>query len=185
MLSIISSFFALCFAVSSYFFRKRTYYLLFQSLCIVFLILSYFFDGNYFAMVGLIIGLCRVLIYFLYEQKNAVAPVWVALLICLATLASYCVVNLWILKNAQAIDILNLVLLWLYAVIMRIRNMELLRWLILIPTLLAVVYNVLCGAAVFAVVSYVFEACANLYAVIKFNIIEKRTKKNPNAKTPT
>ena len=183
--ALISSFIALCFVVSSYFFKERIYYLLFQSLCIVFLILSYLFDGNYFAMVGLIIGLGRVLVYFLYERKNVVAPVWVAVLICLATLSAYCVVNLWILKNAKPLDILNLALLCLYAVIMRIRNMELLRWLIVIPTAMAILYNALCGAAVFAVISYVFEVCANIYAIVKFNILEKRTKKTPNAKTPT
>ncbi len=172
-MALVFSFFALCCAVSSYLFRIRTRYLLFQSLCIVGLILAYLFEENYFAMVGLVIGLARVLIYFWYEEKNAVAPFWVMLLICLSTVAAYCVVNLWVLKNAKPMDILNLAVLCMYAVIMRLRNMRLLRWLILIPTALAVLYNVLCDATVFTVISYSFELAANLYAIVKFNILDK------------
>ncbi|MBO5754430.1 MAG: YgjV family protein, partial [Clostridia bacterium] len=65
ILALITSFFAMSFVVTSYFMKKKEKYLLFQFLCIVFLIISYFFTEQFFAMVGLVIGLGRTLTFFL------------------------------------------------------------------------------------------------------------------------
>lgn len=170
------SFIALALIVSSYLFKDRVWFLLFQALGIVFLILSYFFTGEYFAMVGLTIGLGRTFVYFLYERKQKLAPVPVAATFCMLTLAAYGVVNLWILGDPKLVDIVNLVVLCLYAVLFRIKNVKLMRYLLLVPTALAVLYNVLCGATVFVIASYSFEIAANVYAIVKFNILSEKKK---------
>lgn len=175
-MSLVVSFIAMSLIVASYFFKERVWFLLFQALGIVFLILSYFFDGEYFAMVGLTIGLARTLVYFLYERKQKLASVPVAVLFCMLTLAAYGVINLWILGDPKPVDIVNLVALCSYAVLFRIKNVKLMRYLILIPTALSVLYNILCGAAVFVVVSYSFEIAANIYAIVKFNILDTKKK---------
>ena len=69
VLSLIASFIALVFVVCSYFVRKKSMYLMFQALCIIFLIVSYFFNLQYFAMIGVTIGLCRTLTFFLFERN--------------------------------------------------------------------------------------------------------------------
>ncbi len=176
MLGLIMSFIAMSLLIGSYLFKDRTYFLLFQALGIVFLILSYLFDGLYFAMIGLAIGLARTFTYFLYERKHTRAPVSWAVIFCMLTLAAYAVVNLWILKNPSPVDILNLVALFGYAILFRIKDVKLMRYLILIPTALSVLYNVLCGAAVFVAISYAFEITANIYAIIKFNILDGKKK---------
>ncbi|MBQ8323286.1 MAG: YgjV family protein [Clostridia bacterium] len=173
------SFLAMALIVASYFFEKKVYFLLFQALGTVFLVLSYLFSGEYFAMIGLSIGLCRTLTYFFFERRNKTAPIYCVVLFCALTLAAYFTVNLGILKTAKPIDIFYVASLILYAIVFRIKDVELMRYLVLLPTALAVLYNVLCAAPVFTTVSYAFEVAAGVCAVIKFNILgqkEKRTK---------
>lgn len=172
MLGLIMSFIAMALLICGYFFKDRLYFLLFQCLGIVFLILSYLFDGLYFAMIGLTVGLARTFTYFLYERKRTRAPVSFAVLFCMLTIAAYAVVNLWILKNPAPVDIINLAALCGYAILFRIKDVKLMRYLILLPTALSVLYNILCGAAVFVAISYAFEITANIYAIIKFNILD-------------
>ncbi len=171
ILSLIASFIAMAFVICSYFVKKKNF-LLFQSLCIVFLIISYFFNLQFFAMVGLIIGLMRALTFYYYENKNVEAPIIWALIFSALTLASYFIINLWILKNVEIIDVLYLIGLILYIFIFRIRDIKKVRYLMLIPTLISVLFNVWSGAAIFATLSYVFEFSANIVSIIKFNVIK-------------
>ena len=55
--SLVTSFAAMAWIVSSYFLNSKGKYLLFQSIGIVFLMASYCLDGLYFPMIGLAIGL--------------------------------------------------------------------------------------------------------------------------------
>ena len=170
------SFVAMALIVSSYFYRKKVYFLLFQALGTVFLVLSYLFSAEYFAMIGLSVGLCRTVTYFLFERKEKETPVCFVFIFCALTLTSYFTVNLGILKTAKPIDIFYVASLMLYAIVFRIKDVELMRYLVLVPTVLAVLYNVLCQAPVFTTVSYAFEVAAGVYAVIKFNILGQKEK---------
>ena len=69
ILALIASFIAMAFVILSYFVKKKAYYLLFQLLCIVCLIISYFFSLQFFAMIGLAVGLFRTITFFVYEKK--------------------------------------------------------------------------------------------------------------------
>ncbi len=171
------SFVAMALIVSSYFFEKKVYFLLFQALGTVFLVLSYLFSGEYFAMIGLAVGLSRTLTYFFFEKKNKETPIVFVFLFCALTLAAYFTVNLGILKKAKPIDIFYVASLILYAIVFRVKDVELMRYLVLLPTALAVLYNILCSAPVFTTVSYAFEVAAGVYAVIKFNILGKKESK--------
>ena len=71
----IFSILALIFVCISYFVKNKMLYLLFQFLCIIGLILAYFFSLEFVAMIGLSIGMCRTLTFFLYERKNNNAPI--------------------------------------------------------------------------------------------------------------
>ncbi|MBO7170157.1 MAG: YgjV family protein [Clostridia bacterium] len=176
ILALITSFFAMSFVVTSYFMKKKEKYLLFQFLCIVFLIISYFFTEQFFAMVGLVIGLGRTLTFFLYERKGKNASILWAFLFSGLSLASYLIINLLILGDAQPLDILFLVGLIGYAFIFRIRNLTTGRFLMLIPTFLSVMFNVLTDAALFATLSYTFELSANILSILKFHVFAKKEK---------
>jgi hypothetical protein len=176
-LALCVSFLALCCVVISYFLKSKALYLLFQSVGIVFLVLTYFFSALFFPMISLFIGLFRVLIYFVYEQKQKTAPMWVALLLILATLTAYVVVNVILLKTARLLDILNVAAMVLYALIMRVRNLKFVRFAIIAPAFLSVLYNLLLGGQPFATALYLFEIAACVLAILRFYVLPKSNPK--------
>lgn len=70
-LTLIASFIAMTFVISAYFMKQKAYYLLCELLCVVFLIVSYFFSVQFFAMIGLAVGFFRTVTFFLYEKKKS------------------------------------------------------------------------------------------------------------------
>ena len=169
-LSLVMTFIALVCVVSSYFVKKKSTYLLFQWFCCIFLIAGYFFSEQFFAMVGLGIGLVRSSVFLIYERKDKVASVWWAVGLSTATVASYFIVNLWILGDAQPLDILCVIALASFAFIFRIRNLKLVRFLMLPPTVCSILFNLLTHAALFATLTYVFELGANIVSIFKYHV---------------
>lgn len=175
-LSLVASFIAMAFSFVSYFLKKKSLYLLFQILCIAFLAVSYFFTTQFFAMVGMTIGLIRTLVYFLYERKNRLAPLWIAFVISAASLISYIVLNLIILKTASFFDILLLIGVIGYAFTFRIRDLKTFRFWVLLPTIASILYNTLSGAAFFASLSYTLDLIADVVAIYKYHIRPQKKK---------
>lgn len=175
VLSLIASFIAMAFVIGSYFVKKKNF-LLFQALCIVFLIISYFFNVQFFAMVGLTIGLARSLSFYYYEKNDKEAPLYLAIILSFLTLASYFIINLWILGDAKPVDILCLVALVSYVFIFRIRDIKKVRFLMFAPTALSILFNILSGAAIFATLTYVFELSANVISILKYHVIKVEQK---------
>lgn len=171
ILALIASFIAMSFVVSSYFVKNKSLYLIFQASCISFLMISYFFTVQFFAVIGLAIGLFRALVFFVYEKKDKVAPLWVAVAISAVTLASYFIVNFGILKNVQPYDVLCLLSLVLYAFIFRVRDLKKVRFMMLAPTILSLLFNTLTHAALFASLTYVFELTANVVSIFRYHIM--------------
>ena len=160
---------------SSYFFKKKSLYLAMQGMGIAFLMVAYILLREYFAMIGLVIGLARSMVYLLYEWKDKETSIWWAVLFSALGVACYVVINLWVLRSAKPYDLIYLVGLIAYAFIFRIRNLKLVRYLVLIPTALSIAYNALISAGIFVVISYSFELGANVVASVKVRLQEKKT----------
>ena len=173
-LALIASFIAMLFVVAAYFTKKKAWYLLCQILCVVFLIVSYFFTVQFFAMIGLLVGLFRSITFFIYENKGKQAPIFWSFLFSVLTIASYFTVNFGILHTAQPLDILCLSSLIMYAFIFRIRNLKIVRFTMLIPTVVSILFNLLTEAALFATLSYVFELFANCVSIVKYHILNQK-----------
>ncbi len=171
--SITVSFVAMLLIAMSYFFKNKSGFLLFQAMGMVFIMTSYLLDGEYFAMIGLGIGLARALVFFGYEKKDKKASVLWSVFFSVLTVAVYFIVNVGILKEAKWRDVVYLIGLVLYAFIFRIRDLELMRYTVTIPTALSILYNVLCRAAPFIIVSYVFELGANILSILKYHVFAK------------
>ena len=125
-------------------------------------------------MIGLFISLIRTLVFFWYENKDKRAPILISVLISIAICASYVIVNLLILKTASPLDLLLLFSSIMYAFIFRVRSLELVRYTMLMPTALSVIYNVLISAPIFLILSYAFEGLANIVSIFRYHIIPKR-----------
>ncbi len=176
VLAQIVSFFALAWIVASYFVSKKNF-LLFQAIGMVCLILSYLFKGNFFAMIGVGLGLLRAIIFYVYEKREKEAPVILSFVFAGLVVCAYFIINVGIQKTGKYEDILYVVSLAFYAFTFRIRDRKRLLYTTLIPTSLALIYNIVCYATVFVVFTYAFELVANVVAIFKFHF-DKNRKSN-------
>lgn len=165
---------ALVLIVCSYFVSKKNYLLL-QMLGMVGLLLSFLLKANFFAMVGMAISIIRSLTFYLYEKNGRLAPIILSVLFSALTVASYFIVNVGIQGNAVPVDILYLLSLICYAFTFRVRDRRLFLHVALIPTALSLVYTAISFTTVFVLISYAFEFLANLVALIKLYIEEKKS----------
>ena len=113
----------------------------------------------------------EIRLFLLYENNDKYAPLGLSYLFSGLTVLAYFLVNVVVLKDYALWDILYLVALVFYAFTFRIRNLSLMRLIMTIPTGLSVVYGFGIGATAFVIVSYVFEFCANLLAIIRQDVL--------------
>ena len=170
----IISFCALAWIVVSYFVSKKNY-LLFQAFGMICLILSYLLKSNFFAMIGVSLGLLRALIFYEYEKRDKETPLILSFIFAGLVICAYFVVNVGIQKTGKYEDILYVISLAFYAFTFRIRDKKLLLYTTLIPTSLALIYTIVCYATIFVVLTYAFELGANIAAILRFYFKKKKT----------
>ena len=168
--SFVASTIALCLYSASYFFNSKKIYLILQLSGNVFLSLSYLLIGSYFTMVSVVLGIARGLICYVYEKKEKRVPAYVIAGLCFVTILSYVIINYVILSQASAWDVLYLIASCMYAITFAIRNIRAMRYTVLIPHSLAVIYNLLIKAPISSAISYGIELAVTVVAIIKFEI---------------
>ena len=174
ILSFVMSTTALALYSCSYFFNNKRNYLSLQVVGNVFLLLSYLLMGAYFTMVSVGIGIGRGLICYSYEKLNKKVPVYIVFTLCFVTILSYFIINYVILSGtASPWDVLYLIASCMYAITFAIRNIKLMRYLVLIPHTCAITYNLLIRAPISSAISYGIEFAITVIAIIKFRIQEK------------
>lgn len=170
--ALIFSFIAMTLIASAYFFKSKEMFLILQGLGIFALMGSYLFNGQYFAMIGLGVGLLRCIIFYLYERAGKEAPIFWCYLLCALAFASYGI-SLWMGESFHPADIVYLIALVLYMFIFRIRSIKVVRYTILVPTVLSIVFNIWAASPIFAVISYCFELGANIVAILRYDVFGK------------
>ncbi|MBQ7399311.1 MAG: YgjV family protein [Clostridia bacterium] len=174
-LSFILSTAALAMYSLSYFFNNKKSYLILQVVGNVFLSLSYLMMGAYFTMVSVVIGIGRGLICYRYEKLNREVPFFVITALCFVTVFNYIVINYVILSGAASPwDILYMIASCMYAISFAIRNIKLMRYVVLIPHMCAIAYNLLVNAPISSAISYGIEFAITIVVIVKFHIQEKR-----------
>ena len=166
-LSFVMSTTALVLYCLSYFFNSKRNYLIFQLSGNVFLSLSYMLIGSFFTMVAVIIGIARGLICYLYEKNDKRVPVFWIVSLCIASILSYIIINTVILSQASIWDFLYLFASCMYAISFAIRNLRVMRYVVLIPHASAVAYNLLIKAPISSAISYGIELVVTIVAIIK------------------
>lgn len=172
--SLLAGLVAIIFVIASYLVTKKSRFLTCQTLAILFLSVSYLFVEQYFAMVGMAFSVVRTIVYFVLETNNKAPNFWLKTLFGLLSVFAYVVINLVILKNARYIDLLFLSANVMYSYLFGIRDLKLLRYLMLVPTAVTSIYNVIAPASLFVIISYIFEFFANVVGIIKARIEEKK-----------
>ena len=178
-LSFMMSAIALALYCGSYFFNSKKKYLILQLTGNVFLSCSYLFMGAYFTMVSVVVGIARGLICYTYEKNNKNVPIYMIVCLCLATVSSYILINYVILSGtASSWDILYMFASCMYAITFAIRDIKLMRYLILIPHSSAIFYNLIVKAPISSALSYGIEFVITVVAIIKFGIQNKTRNRN-------
>ena len=173
-LSYVMSAIALILYSASYFFESKKKYLILQLIGNVFLSFTYCFMGAYFTMISVAIGIGRGLICYLYEKNDKKVPLYIIIGLCFVTVLSYIVINYVVLSGkASAWDILYMFASCMYAITFAMRNIKLMRYVILIPHISAISYNLLIKAPIFSAISYGIEFVITIVAIIKFSIRKK------------
>ena len=175
-LSFVMSTIALVLYSCSYFFNSKRNYLIFQLSGNVFLSLSYMLIGSFFTMVAVIIGIARGLICYLYEKRDKRVPVFWIVSLCIASILSYIIINTVILSQASIWDFLYLFASCMYAITFAIRNLKVMRYMVLIPHASAVAYNLLIKAPISSAISYGIELVVTVVAIIKYEINKAKSK---------
>lgn len=174
-LSFVMSTIALCLYSLSYFFNSKRNYLISQICGNVFLSLSYLLIGSYFTMVAVIIGIARGLICYVYEKRDKKVPFYCIVGLCLATILSYIIINYCVLQSQALMwDFLYLFASCMYAVTFAIRNLRFMRYVVLIPHISAIVYNLLIQAPISSAISYGIELVVTIIAIIKYEVIKNK-----------
>ena len=177
LLATLFGFLAVVFIVTSYFVSNKTGYLFFQLLNMLSFALSYLFCENYFAMVGLTVSAIRTVTFFVFEKKGKDPSIWLAVLFSAMAVAAWAIVNVVILDTAAPVDILLVIAMVCYNFIFKIRNLNVVRYTMIFPLCVSILYNILSWSTVFAVCSYSFELAADIISIIKEKTNSRRTRK--------
>ena len=175
-LSFVMSTISLILYSCSYFFNSKKKYLIFQLFGNLFLSVSYLLIGSYFTMVAVAIGIARGLICYVYEKKDKSVPVYYIIGLCLASILSYFIINFVILSESSVWDFLYLFASCMYAITFAIRNLRVMRFIVLLPTSSAIAYNLLVHAPISSAISYGIEWVVTVVAIVKFELARKREK---------
>ncbi len=173
---------AMVFAAGSYFQKNKQRYLFFQIMNIISLTMSYLFLEEFFAMISYTVSLLRALTFFVYEKKDKASPLAMKFLFVGLAMASYVLVNVVILQKAGWLDVLCLIANILYTFSFGIRNLKLMRYVLLIPNVLSVVYNAMLPATLFVIISFGFELAANILSILRNDVGSKNKKTNISQK---
>ena len=174
-LSFVMSVIALALFSLSYFFNSKEGYLGLQLSGNVFLSFSYLLIGSYFSMVALLIGIARGVICYIHEKKNKKVPVYYIVGLCFASILSYVIINVIVLQSRASVwDSVYLFASCMYAITFAIRNLKVMRYVVLIPHSSAVAYNLLIHAPISSAISYGIELAVTVVAIIKYDVIKKK-----------
>ena len=178
-LSFVMSTIALILYSVSYFFTSKRNYLISQLSGNVFLSVSYLLIGSYFTMVAVLIGVARGVICFVFEKKNKEVPVYYIIGLCTATILCYVIINYVILQSQASVwDCLYLFASCMYAITFAIRNLKVMRYMVLLPHTSAVAYNLLIHAPISSAISYGIELCVTLVAIVKYDLLGNKKQKD-------
>lgn len=179
-LSFVMSTIALALYSLSYFFNSKRNYLILQLSGNFFLSASYLLIGSYFTMVAVMIGIARGSICYIYEKKDKKVPLCWIIGICFASILSYIIINTVILSQASVWDVLYLFASCMYAITFAIRNLRVMRYMVLIPHASAVAYNLLIHAPISSAISYGIELVVTVVAIIKYEVAKVKNKNRSN-----
>ena len=160
---------ALLLVVVSYFWKDKKVFLMLQVIANIFYGLSFVFSSALVFGINSFISIVRVVVLYVYEKKNISPPIYLVIPFVL----SYLTVG--IIFYQQPIDIIGIFTPMLFTIAMWMKNMQLVRYLMLLPNALLVLSALLYSAYTTALLDTV-EIVAIVVAIITFHLKKYNAK---------
>lgn len=168
LLSQIFGIIALFFGCYAYFSKTKTGFLIILSICDVFYAGSYLFLGSYVAGFVTVLSIINTITFYFCQKNNfKYDHIFLILFIILNIIIT---IIFW----ESLIDIVPLITSSLFIYIMFIKNIQLTRYLTLVPNTILLIYNFSLMAYANGILAFI-EIIVTVVAIIKF---QKNLKNN-------
>lgn len=154
----------------SIFSKNKKYYFAMQVVVNVFYALSFIFNGGLVAGINSLISVMQVLILFIFEKKKITPPKYLILVF------SACYVTVGTIFFARPLDVITMITPIMFAVAMWMKNMQLVRYMLILPNVLLSVYALLLQVYTSAILDAI-EASVLVIAIVKFHLQYKNERK--------
>ena len=165
---------ALVLVVISVFLKQKKYYFAMQIVANFFYALSFIFNGGIVAGINSFISIVRVSVLYIFERKQKPAPIY------LIAIFSVLYITVGIIFFKTPLDIITIVTPILFTIAMWMKNMQLVRYMMIAPNVLLSIYAILLQVYTTALLD-ALEVVFIVIAIVKFHIQEHREKKQNNA----
>ena len=170
ILSQISGYIALIFISISYFCRKKSKFMLFQIIADIFYAGSYLFVNLYVAGLITIVSTIRCIVFYFCEKKEykhtlSILPIFIVGYIIVAII-------FW----TELSDIVPLITATFYTFAYVLKNVQIIRYITLIPNTMLIIYNIIFRTYSNAVLD-ILETFVVIASIITFHKIRKNELK--------
>lgn len=168
---------ALLLVMIGYFAKNKSWFYLFQILANVSYALSFIFSASLVAGLNTIVSTIRVIQLYYYEKTtNKNAPsFYIAIYSVL-----YIIIGIIFFENAY--DIIPIICPIIFTIAMWMRNLQSIRYLMVLPNIALGIYAILCQAYTSALLS-VIEIIVLIISIIQFEFQKKHSHKQINHTT--
>ena len=161
---------ALLIVLISIFSKDKKYYFAMQVVANVFYALSFIFNGGLVAGINSLISVMRVLILYIFERKKITPPKYLILVF------SACYVTIGAIFFARPLDVITMITPIMFTVAMWMKNMQLVRYMMILPNVLLSIYALLLQVYTSAILDAI-EALVLIIAIVKFHLQYKNERK--------
>lgn len=128
---------SLILVIVSYFLNSKKNFLFIQIVANVFYGLSFIVNSALVAGINTFISIIRVLLLYLYERKGKTPPIYFIFIF------SACYITIGVIFFKNYYDIIVIITPILFTIAMWVKNMQLVRYLMLLPNAILVFYAIL------------------------------------------
>lgn len=158
---------ALVLVVIGYFVKDKIKFLFLNAIANVFYALSFIFANSFVAGIGTFISILRVFLLFIFEKKNKPYPIYLLIIFSIVYIIN------GIIFFTDFYDIIPICTSILFSSAMWIKNMEYVRYAMLLPNILITIYALIRAVYTSALLDFM-EVVVIIVAIIYFHIKKKK-----------
>ncbi len=175
ILSQIMGAIALLLMIISYFDKNKIRFFFIQLIANIFYGLSFIFSNAMVAGINSLISIVRVLLLYIYNRKDKKPPLIFILIFSII----YITVGIIFIKDYY--DIITIITPILFTVAMWMKDMQIIRYFLIIPNTLLIFYSLINQVYTSALLS-LLEVIILIIAIIKYKYFNKKNTKDANNK---